>query len=114
MPAVLRSGNTERNTAIVAPLRVPPESRPARMVTTCNDCVSITTGAINPARMLSNTKLVSSRNVPPQPRRSARVIAMAPSNLGISSKAMVPTNIHMARTGSITGHCGNSERPAGK
>ncbi len=58
----------------------------------------------------------SSRSTPPQPRRSRRcsTIAMQPSSFGTSSSPMVPTNIHMARTGSITGHCGNSDLPGGE
>ncbi len=92
-----------------------PESRPSRMAITSIVCVSMTTGAIRPASSVSN-RMPPIRRSTPKPRRSSRRsrTAMHPSSFGTSSSAMVATNIHMARTGSTTGHCGNSDLPCGK
>ena len=80
------------------------------------DWVSMTTGASRPATIVSRITLASRRIVPPQPRRSGprSSTAKVPSSLGISRSAIVPMNTHIARTGSITGHCGKSDLPAGK
>ena len=56
----------------VPPLRIPPESRPVRICSTCCVCTSIMIGAYSADSSVSSNVLTVTPMTPPQPRANAR------------------------------------------
>ncbi len=86
------------------------------MATTFSVCVSMVTGASNPAITVSSSSDSAALIAPPQPRRSVPSNSKATyaNSFGASNRAIVSMNTHFARSGSTIGQVGNNCLPFGK